>query len=257
MRKAEIAPTPPNVRRTVTDARPIVENPVPEPLRTVKHVVDVTRQLDAAAHAMKMNTREIAGDLRAEEDRLRLYARQQPPGWEAQRIVQLTDQAIEAIGGFVGLVTEARGIIDELGPALDAASERLAADRAAAPNIHLLERLDLYAADLEKARRAWDDLLRPTEEYEAWVPTARVSAGRIARAAARVSREYIVAGLTGRLKALTIELENIRAAPMPSDAKIRVTLARASALVKTALPVPGITWPASTDPFAGPELAEA
>ena len=255
MREVTIVPKPKG-RWTVRDAKPIVENPVPEPLVTVKQLVGVTNQLGAAVGAMKTATRPIAADLAQEEDRLRLYARQQQPLWEAQCIATVTEQAIEAIDGFVTAVTQARAIIDELGPALDAASERLAADRAEASNIHLLERLDLYAADLAKARRAWGDLRRPTEEYEAWVPTARVSAGRIARAAARVSREYLVAGLTGRLKALAIQRENIRSAPMPADDKIRVAVARAEALVKKALPVPQIAWPASNDPFAGPELQE-
>ena len=256
MREVPTVPTP-NGRRTVRDAKPIVGNPVPEPLVTVKELVHVTDQLGAAVGAMKTATRPIAADLTQEEDRLRLYAKQQPPLWEAQCIAGVTEQAVEAIDSFVAAVTQARAIIDELGPALDGASEGLAADRAGASNIHLLERLDLYAVDLAKARRAWDDLRQLTEEYEAWVPTARVSAGRIARAAARVSREYIVAGLTGRLKAPAIERENIRSAPIPADDKIRAAIARAEALVKKALPVPQITWPASNDPFAGPELQEA
>ena len=140
MREVTTVPKP-NARRTLTAVKPVGENPVLEPLVTVKQLVDVTNQLGRAVGAMKTATRPIAADLTQEEDRLRIYAKQQPPLWEAQCIAAVTEQAIEVIDGFVAAVTQAWAIIDELGPALDAASEGLAADRAAASNIHLLERL--------------------------------------------------------------------------------------------------------------------
>jgi hypothetical protein len=245
---------PKKTERHLAVVDPPETNPIPQPSVMTEQLVAATHRLGKSTGALKLVLRPIRADLAQEIARLELLRTQQAPGWESKQLLGICDRGVAAVVQFIETLTTARALLAECGPLLEGAEQHAQHRRETASMALDIDILETYTDSLTKTKRGWRDLNQVVTESSTWEPIARVAVGRLFRATASVVREADLVRITAELERVRARTAEIRTTPSPVDGDLTRLQALVEHLVGSPLPVPKLTWPASTDPFSPPAL---
>jgi hypothetical protein len=230
-------------------------NPLPEPQVALQRLTHITHELGAAFGGLKTAIRPIKGDLDVEITRLESLRKQQPPLWESKMLLKGCDAAVSAVSLFLGTLEQARTLRDDLGPLLDLAEQHVEVRRDEATVAADIDGLELYVAQLKRAKRAFTELAGFLTETEQWEAIARVATGRLFRATQRVVQDYELLRIQAALESLKAQVQRLKTAESPVAPDLTRLHGLVEQIVGQPLPLMTITWPESNNPLAGPTLA--
>ena len=243
--------------------KPVEEPPVipiiTEPRKTLDRLQTVTNTLGQASGALREVLRPLDRQtLDGEQERLRIFGSQQPPGWAASRIAQVATNVATYVEQFVEQYEAAQEVLVEIRPQLQATVDHLTERRAGSGTgtFSEVELLNDFEDQITKIQRAVGDLDSVITRAGTWIPVAKASALRTAEAAGRAISAQLVLDLTVGLKAMSDRVQAMRSATSPALGEVLKAITKAERLNETHIRLPEIIWPTDGDLFSPPSLRE-
>ena len=241
--------------KTVESIPEVPPRPVPLTPSVLDGAVHRLKTLEERLVAQAANIREqlkdSAPDLPQQIVLTRTLVGQSEPGYELRQLVGHAEHLFVLLLGFTDALAQTRALREEGQALLLRTKEQLAGLRD--DDLTQME----HREQMEKAsgplRYTIMNIGMLVDQVSPLLPIARACTGRVIQSAGIVARERLVKDMTARIDRARVMLANAKA-PNAESERIDALVVRAEKMLDTSLPLPTLTWPRGTDPFAAPRL---
>ena len=241
----------------MVNAPPQVPVILADPKATTLELKAMTHHLGNRSGAVKQVLRDVRPTLDQEQERLRLYGAQQPPGWASVRIAQHALHIVTTVESFVDQVNEAQALLERIRPSITESLAHIKQRRQEGAKIVAdVDALEDFAVLVDRTVRMHSDLEHFITQVTVWLTVAKESAARTAEAAGRAVSSAMVVDLSTALRQMAERVQALRETSSPALREVLEAVRKAEAMNETHIRLPAIVWPVNGNLFDPPKLRE-